>query len=884
MDFMVNHIIGPLLVNNRAYCFQISSINSFYKGIIIVNEQSDHQTQQPLYVAQENITINIFTYIMQYRNKFIFHKKYILQQLRFYKVIPQFKRYYILYIYDYICILSFPKVQQYNKDHEIAQIYKFQKISLQIQECIQILYTRINISVNSQFELNKKKSLGISVENGKNYYRWILCVLQMIKNLENFINSSQFRTEQIQYPLISDGSFINIKREEFNAQFNTFISRQLQIILINTFKILIQQETPKTVSSNNIIQNQSQLIQVQDFNQEQKKEIKCNYYKMLILILLIKANITIISNNMKIIFYILIIQEKYRKSKKRITSSLKPIIRSIKQLLQKKIQKLKLTLLIHKQKKVSEQYQQAKCEMIVCQFIKNSLKDITNSMLFLNQTQYNSLLCGHKSILAISSHNINDIKIYQKISEQPQINNLDIKHLSNHYWTDFAIVTVICFLQIKAFQQYIKAELLESVIQKSIISNIQLLVGEGMHLTYVIYSQYSNEIVLFYKLYHFQSSNKIVMDGHLEDCRNAVQLQSFQQCYNGSSINTSAIYQFKQFIQFQNQILPYRQDPQQFLGYYNVFIGDQLSYSIQVQERKPKFDKNLINIHFQLISLNNTIAINQVQSGKDQLVYVFYAIPQSKTAMGILSYQELLPIQNELLQTLKARTYIVLESGLVLTDSKLAYQGQYFQNVSGFTNLQFEMIKNYSLGLKVKNQCEKQVEGKTLCLIDAQNNQKLIFTFLYKTEYDQFLINILDANFVLQIREDFNQQFNTFVNMQIKMISIVLVVILVLCLITQALLIINLSRPLQQLVEIAQYNFNHNQYKFQTLIRNKNRSQIQQLQDSYFDLINLSNQRNYERVKEYYNNPSIQNIGLIHKVEQKREAATLKAIIKKYMK
>lgn len=89
----------------------------------------------------------------------------------------------------------------------------------------------------------------------------------------------------------------------------------------------------------------------------------------------------------------------------------------------------------------------------------------------------------------------------------------------------------------------------------------------------------------------------------------------------------------------------------------------------------------------------------------------------------------------------------MLLDGMLLTDTvNWNCTGHYFQNVSGFTNEQYQMIVNFTIGLNVANQCEKKLEGKLLCLFDSNNNAKMIFTGLFSNLY--LIIIVADGSFI----------------------------------------------------------------------------------------------------------------------------------------
>ncbi|KAM3131598.1 hypothetical protein pb186bvf_016262 [Paramecium bursaria] len=185
------------------------------------------------------------------------------------------------------------------------------------------------------------------------------------------------------------------------------------------------------------------------------------------------------------------------------------------------------------------------------------------------------------------------------------------------------VVSVICFLQINRFQQYIQAE-------AELLEAQQSLVGESMKLTLMMYTQFGNEVALLKRLFIYQRDKNIIIEGLLEDCEHAIKLQSYQQCQNGLTMNNPDV----EIIQTIYRILKFNIATQiRSLKILRIF-----KYVFGQCKQRPIYDKSLEKIYFLFVNEKLQVALSQVQNGNEQQVYLFVTIPQL-IQMDLLTYK-----------------------------------------------------------------------------------------------------------------------------------------------------------------------------------------------------------------------------------------------------
>ncbi|KAM3142939.1 hypothetical protein pb186bvf_005002 [Paramecium bursaria] len=446
------------------------------------------------------------------------------------------------------------------------------------------------------------------------------------------------------------------------------------------------------------------------------------------------------------------------------------------------------------------------------------------------------------------------------------------------------LVSMLLYFVIDKFYSFVKDELLEQVIDKSIVSSIQLSLSERFVLGMIALQQQQIQLNSISNLYKFYQKNTIQIQSSIEDClqnKQSKQFYSYQFCYGvyGAPINKQG-EQLKKFIALQNLITPFQIDNVN-LEYYNILLDESVFVASYIGQYQPIIDENLLEAYYLITMYNLTGTIKQIALGNQKRLQIFQVIPTTKIAYGVVidQYQQAYYKQED---EFYMRTQSLLLDGMLLTDTvNWNCTGHYFQNVSGFTNEQYQMILNFTIGLNVTNQCQKKLQGKILCLFDNNNQAKLIFTGIFSNSY--LIIIVADGSFIQEIRESFDKELLQFLNQQVKVIFLSLLGLFAICLIFQTIILLKISHPLKALEEAAKYHINNQQLKILRLIRiRQSQEQIQQLLDSFYDTIDLSDQQN-KRQKEtkIHNDNFYQRFGLYQKHQNRGIIKQIKYVIYK---
>ncbi|KAM3126945.1 hypothetical protein pb186bvf_020969, partial [Paramecium bursaria] len=389
------------------------------------------------------------------------------------------------------------------------------------------------------------------------------------------------------------------------------------------------------------------------------------------------------------------------------------------------------------------------------------------------------------------------------------------------------IFIISCSLSIvlfDKFQLFIKQELLEKTIIKRIISTTNTVIIEGNFLGKLELYQTIASVRSIANLYEFQLKNNIRTNQEIENCLQSPhqsQFYTYQFCSGiyGNLTNSTDLQQIKTFISLQNQFIPFNQ-----LKVLKTFYNIQLDQTQYFSQYKGEYMIELKEEIKEAISIINSLQLEsyrkQLTSDSGQiLILLLYTIPGTKIAYGNLQDFSQLQQRETLKQIkFKQRNIGLLLNGFIVSDTQNQDSfGKYFQNTSitGFDTEQFDKIINFTFKKSsVVNECEQNVQDKYLCLIDINNEQKIIFPFIVNTDGITYIIVVIvDTDQTMQIRNQSYEQLQNFMDKQIKLLILFLVASFIVCLAFQLVLLLKLSQPLKQLENSAKYHIN-NQYKF----------------------------------------------------------------------
>ncbi|KAM3142938.1 hypothetical protein pb186bvf_005001 [Paramecium bursaria] len=395
------------------------------------------------------------------------------------------------------------------------------------------------------------------------------------------------------------------------------------------------------------------------------------------------------------------------------------------------------------------------------------------------------------------------------------------------------------------------------------MSSMEIAVGSLGRIGQIEYYQQIADRDSLKNLYDFQVINKIQMTSQLDNClqtQYSKQFYSYQSCYGifGQKTNKSDLGLIKFFISLQNQFIPFKQSKYN-IASYTLYLDQQLFFSQYQGEYMKTLDKEILNAIFFMAFFKLPGYFKQISGETGQMLLMFNQIPGTKIAYGTLlnqNQQHFFQLTKQM-QYYKQRLLGVLDNGIILTDTQnVDCFGLMFQNTSitGLNETQFEKIKNFTIkNSTVVNECELQVQSQILCLIDVNQQNKLIFPRVIQNQGAPFLlIVIIDGDSISSIRDEFDGQLVLLNHKIIANIVIPLSVTLVICFILQLIFITKLNKPLKQLQNIAKFHIKNQEYKLLKFTRlKKAQSQIQKLADSFFDLINQDN--NYKNIQNRVN-------------------------------
>ncbi|KAM3142851.1 hypothetical protein pb186bvf_004914 [Paramecium bursaria] len=423
----------------------------------------------------------------------------------------------------------------------------------------------------------------------------------------------------------------------------------------------------------------------------------------------------------------------------------------------------------------------------------------------------------------------------------------------------FIILISACLYLVQLFSDFIRQELLQQLVLNSVVSTIQTAIIRVDTVGMVVYNQFQAERLNLKYLYEFQVQNNIHVNQQVDDCLqspHSQQFYSYQFCYGlyGQDKNLQNFSQIQTYTALQNQFIPFFQN--KFVPtHYNIKFGKTIFLS-QYQEKHTKdIDKSLLNALQQMEDLKS---INYIQKLLNSTGSVFLSIRNIDKQLylgAVLNHSEnpyYRFTQSE--QYFNQRLLTVLESGLILSDSKNLINGKQLQNtsVTGFNSEQFWKIKNFANKKgPLANECQFQYKIQILCLNNIYNKQQMVFSkYLVKSGY--YMIVIVDTIFLSSIEADFDQQLEQLIDDMFLNLGIQYLMAFIFCIILQIVTIRKLNKPLEDLLYAANSHINNFQHTFHQIASVKEtQNQTQKLADAFFNLINLTNNNKSKQQQEF---------------------------------
>ncbi|KAM3142934.1 hypothetical protein pb186bvf_004997 [Paramecium bursaria] len=457
--------------------------------------------------------------------------------------------------------------------------------------------------------------------------------------------------------------------------------------------------------------------------------------------------------------------------------------------------------------------------------------------MFIFQLLYTNFLLNNNSIQ--DQNNSNDEICPKKVVQfKTEKSNLDFTKPVNDN-------LALSILIIDRFSIFLEQEFIQKSILKSILSTLSILVGETAEFGKIGYYKFLAEKYVLQNLYDFQIGNNITSTQILDNCLqtpHSQQFYSYQYCYGvyGNKSDEQKFQTIKTYISLQNQFTPFNRN-ELFVAQYNVYLDEQIFFSQYKGEYMKVLNQDIEEAVNILINYKLPFYAKQIQSN----LLIFQTFAGSNIATGVLyeATQQLYFKTIKQDQFLNQRQIILTISGDIISDSYNSYPvGTQFYNssITGFNIKQFTKVMQFSnKNQSVENECQQLFQDQILCLVDANQQEKILFSkLIWNSGFLNIFIVIIETKPITQIKEQFIYQLKAFFERQIQLISGLFLAGLILCLILQLVLIKRLNKPLLILQNLAKYHMNINQYQMQRIIRiTKIQSQIQKLSDAFFDLI-----------------------------------------------